>query len=127
MRPENEHMLAVLKDLMEHLGLSYRDVERELGLGASYFSRLFDGTMRLRYEHIADIAGVLGLGIEEVMRFAYPRLPQPPSEAAARLRELLGDWVEPAAAPFPTLEDLESLAARTLRRLFGELARPGEG
>jgi Cro/C1-type HTH DNA-binding domain len=75
MRPENEHILAVLKDLMQHLGFSYGDLEREIGLSRSYFSRLFSGGIDLRYRHIAEIARGLGLGIEDVVRFAYPRLP----------------------------------------------------
>jgi transcriptional regulator with XRE-family HTH domain len=132
MRPEVQHMLTVLKTVMRVLGYSNRDVERKLGLSASYLSRLFSGVIELRFEHIVDVSKAMGLELEEVMHFAYPHPRQPPSEAAIRLRELMGGvqapaLLQPATAPAPpTEEDLEKLMTKTLRKLFGELAK-GEG
>ena len=132
MRPEVQHMLTVLKTVMRVLGYSNRDVERKLGLSASYLSRLFSGVIELRFEHIVDISKAMGLELEEVMYFAYPHPRQPPSESAIRLRELMGSVQaptlmppapNPAAPAPPTEEDLEKLMTKTLRKLFGEIAK----
>ena len=87
--------------------------------------------IELRFEHIIDITKAMGLELEEVMYFAYPHPRQPPSESAIRLRELMGSVQAPAlmqpaatAAPTPpTEEDLEKLMTKTLRKLFGEIAK----
>jgi transcriptional regulator with XRE-family HTH domain len=134
MKPEVQHMLTVLKTAMRVLGYSNRDVERKLGLSSSYLSRLFSGVIELRFEHVVDIAKAMGLELEEVMSFAYPYAKQPPSEAATRLREVTGSYrvLGMAAAPppppapssaSPTQEELEQMMAKTLRKLFGALAR----
>jgi transcriptional regulator with XRE-family HTH domain len=130
MKPEIQHMLTVLKTAMRVLGYSNRDIERKLGLSASYLSRLFSGVIELRFEHIVDVSRAMGLELEEVMYFAYPHPKQPPSAAAIRLREVTGSYQAPLAAqspppgssPAPTEEDLERLMAKTLRKLFGEIA-----
>jgi Helix-turn-helix len=131
MKPEIQHMLTVLKTAMRVLGYSNRDIERTLGLSASYLSRLFSGVIELRFEHIVDISRAMGLELEEVMYFAYPHPKQPPSAAAIRLREVTGSYQAPlgvqpqgaGSAAAPTEEDLERLMTKTLRKLFGELSQ----
>lgn len=134
-------MLSVLKTAMRVLGFTNRDIERQLGLSSSYLSRLFSGTIELRFEHIVDIARAMGLEPAEILSFAYPQRREP-SAAALRLRELMGSFqgtqtaAPPAAAALPALTgssqappseaDLERLMAKTIRRLFGELAKAGE-
>src|SRR5215207_6275826 len=132
MKPEVQHMLTVLKTAMRVLGLTNRDVERKLGLSSSYLSRLFSGIIELRFEHVVDIAQAMGMELDEVLYFAYPYPKQPPTEAATRLREMMGSFQPPAlgaaasAAPLhaaPSEEDLERLMAKTLRKMFGDMAR----
>jgi len=123
-------MLTALKTSMRILGQSNRDVERALGLSSPYIGRLLAGKLELRFQHIVDIAQALGLAIEELLYFAYPALRKPPSEAAQRLRFLVGQEryahpsqapSSPAAAP-SSRPDLESAATNVLRRLFGKVA-----
>ena len=124
MATETEHMLTTLKTSMRILDCNNRDVERALGLSPSYMSRLLTGKLELRFQHIVDIARVLGLAPEEIIYFAYPAPRKPLSEAARRLRSLTGQdrYVSPPPAP-PTRADLESVAVAALRKLFGEVAR----
>lgn len=129
MNADTGHMLGVLKTAMRVLGFSNRDVERKLGLSASYLSRLFSGTIELRFEHVVNIARAIGMTPEEIFAFAYPPR-EAPTAAASKLRELVGALqpaAPPAAAPAtPSEEDLERLMAKTLRKLLGELARSSE-
>ena len=89
MRPEDQHVLSVLKTTMRVLGFNNRDVERQLGLSGSYLSRLFSGDIDLRFSHIVDIARALGLEPEELLQLAYPLSQVPRSEASQRLRTFL--------------------------------------
>lgn len=135
-------MLSVLKTAMRVLGFTNRDIERQLGLSSSYLSRLFSGTIELRFEHIVEIARAMGLEPAEILSFSYPQRREP-SAAALRLRELMGSFqgapaaaAPPAAVSAPSLTgasqappseaELERLMAKTIRRLFGELAKTGE-
>jgi transcriptional regulator with XRE-family HTH domain len=134
MKPEIQHMLTVLKTAMRVLGFSNRDIERKLGLSSSYLSRLFSGVIELRFEHVVEIAKAMGLELDEVLYFAYPYPKHPPSAAATRLREMMGSFQVAKGAPAPPAEprpagsplseeEMERMMARTLRKLFGELAR----
>lgn len=132
MRPEIEHMIMTMKTLMRILGFRNADVERKLGWSVSYLSRLYSGGIELRFEHIVDIAGALGLRPEEVFRFAYPDMGEEPSEAAMRVRSTtssLGGFRPPAPTPPPAQEpppppmteaEVERIVARTLRRFFSD-------
>ncbi len=133
-------MLSVLKTAMRVLGFTNRDIERQLGLSSSYLSRLFSGTIELRFEHIVEIARAMGLEPAEILSFSYPQRREP-SAAALRLRELMGSFQgTPAAAPPaavsapsltgasqapPSEAELERLMAKTIRRLFGEARENG--
>jgi len=121
-------MLTALKTSMRILGQSNRDIERALGLSSAYLGRLLAGKIELRFQHVIDIAGALGLATEEILYFAYPALRKPPTEAAQRLRFLVGQerYTSPSQAPAaaaPSRADLESAAANVLRRLFGKVAQ----
>ena len=118
---------------MRVLGYRNSDIERKLGLSTSYLSRLFSGSIELRFEHIVDISNAMGLRTDEMFRFAYPDTQEPPSSAAKRLRAATGSFqpvqppmLTPPPPPPPTEEDLERLMAKTLRRFFGEMAKIGE-
>jgi transcriptional regulator with XRE-family HTH domain len=133
MSTETEHMLTMLKTAMRVLGYTNRDVERHLGLSSSYLSRLFSGMIELKFQHIVDIARSIGMEPEEILYLAYPHPKQPPTEAAARIRTLVGlpaAAVPPSAPPppastpsMPTQKDIEEMMTKTIRKLFGELAK----
>ena len=131
MSQENDHMLTMLKTAMRVLGYTNRDVERKLGLSSSYLSRLFSGLIELKFQHIIDIARAIGMEPEEMLYFAYPQAKNPPSEAAIRMRSLVGGAQPPAAqapAPVassnaPTQREIEEMMTKTIRKLFGELAK----
>jgi transcriptional regulator with XRE-family HTH domain len=137
-KPEVEHMLHILKTTMRLLGVTNRDVERKLGLSSSYLSRLFSGNIELRYEHIVDIAGALGLRPEEILHLAYSELPEPLSESMQKVLRTMGRPIKPSsggaaaatstsATPAgPTEQDLEAMMAKAFRRFFGQLAQYGE-
>ena len=126
-----------LKTLMRILGFRNADVERKLGWSVSYLSRLYSGGIELRFEHILDIAGALGLRQEEVFRFAYPDLNEEPSEAAKLVRQataslggirLPASPAVPAVPPTPAITeaDVERIVAKTLRRFLSDGTPPDE-
>jgi transcriptional regulator with XRE-family HTH domain len=135
MTPETEHMITVLRTAMRVLGYRNADLERKLGLSTSYLSRLFSGGIELRFEHIVNLAGAMGLRVDEILRFAYPETGEPPSEAAQRVQAATGHFkpsgpapqaVAPPAPIAPSEADLERLMAKTLRRFFGEMSKIGD-
>jgi transcriptional regulator with XRE-family HTH domain len=139
-KPEVEHMLHILKTTMRLLGVTNRDVERKLGLSSSYLSRLFSSSIELRYEHIVDIAGALGMRPEEILYLAYSELPEPLSEPMQKVLRTMGRPVKPslgspvasttsapAAPAAPTEQEIEAMMAKAFRRFFGQLAQYGEG
>lgn len=124
-------MITTLRTLMRVLGFRNADVERKLGWSVSYLSRLYSGGIELRFEHIVDIAGALGLRTEEVFRFAYPETGEEPSEAAGKVRAATSGFggfrlLPSASAPAPqepqpaqlSEEDVERIVLRTVRRLL---------
>lgn len=130
-------MIMTLKTLMRILGFRNADVERKLGWSVSYLSRLYSGGIELRFEHIVDIAGALGLRQEEAFRFAYPDLGEEPSDAAKAVRTAtanLGGIRLPAAQPQPkeaappplSEADVERIVAKTLRRFLSDGTPPDE-
>lgn len=130
-------MIMTMKTLMRILGFRNADVERKLGWSVSYLSRLYSGGIELRFEHIVDIAGALGLRPEEVFRFAYPDLNEEPSDAAKQVRQatanlggirLPAPTPQPKEAPAPALSeaDVERIVAKTLRRFLSDGTPPDE-
>jgi transcriptional regulator with XRE-family HTH domain len=125
-----------MRTLMRILGFRNADVERKLGWSVSYLSRLYSGGIELRFEHIVDIAGALGLRPEEAFRFAYPDLGEEPSEAAKEVRKATSELggvrlpaATPAAEPLPpilTEEDVVRIVAKTLRRFLSDGIPPDE-
>lgn len=122
MDPNTRQMLDALRSALRLLGFSNREVEKRLGVSVGYLSRLFSGTIELRFEHLAEIAKVLEMDPVELIHFAFPRPKTPPSRGARRLREMAGLEPDPPAggpsASSPTDEDMERLVARTLQKLL---------
>jgi transcriptional regulator with XRE-family HTH domain len=129
-------MLTMLKTSMRVLGFTNRDVERKLGLSSSYLSRLFSGLIELKFQHIVDISRAIGMEPEEMLHFAYPQQKQPPTDAAVRMRSLISGApqvpsraapAQPPAQSTPTQEEIEEMMTRTIRKLFGEIAKSSSG
>lgn len=140
MKPETAHLIQTLKTAMRVLGFTNREVEKRLGVSGGYLTRLFNGVMELRLEHIVDIAGVIGLEPAEIFHLAYPQPRNPPSEAAQRLRDSVeGERAVPApskAAEPPAAEaepsvsgvleaELQRMMVRTFRKFFEDLSKTG--
>jgi transcriptional regulator with XRE-family HTH domain len=134
MSPETQHVIRVLKTAIRAANLRNRDVERTLGLSASYLSRLFAGTIELRFEHILKIAEAVGLQPFEIIHAIYPTPKDPPSEAMEHLQEILRylkpppptppDWTPDFRAAFEKC--LETALWQALRRIRLSLEPAGE-
>lgn len=135
MNTETEHMIGTLKTLMRILGFRNSDIERKLGWSVSYLSRLYSGGIELRFEHIVDIARALEMRPQEIFRFAYPDVDEPPSDSARRVRQATASLSgRPLAAPQPqqpmvvqapppaglSESEVERIVIRTMRRMLSE-------
>lgn len=118
--PSDSQAIAVLRMVMRLMDVSYRDIERQLGLSPSYLSRLFAGAIELRLQHILDITQVLGLRPDEFFRIAFPTPPDPPSVAFARLQEALAPFlrVTPPVSGAPAEGEIDLLVLKSLRKLL---------
>lgn len=124
MKPQAQHMITVLKATLRALGFTNREVETRLGVSRGYLTRLFSGVMDLRFDHVTEIAEVIGVDPDEILRLAYPPTQQQPADPTTlRLREALG---VPTPEPADTgttggslLErELERIVAKTFRKMF---------
>lgn len=140
MRPETEHVIQILKTAMRVLGFTNREVEQKLGVSGGYLTRLFNGTMELRFEHVVDIARAIGLEPEEVFHLAYPQPRNPPTDSAQRLRDMFPNvpptafevQSEPTSAESSSLsaaleQDMERLMMKMFRKLFADVMVKGAG
>jgi transcriptional regulator with XRE-family HTH domain len=130
---ETERIVTVLKTAMRILGVTNREVEKKLGVSYGYLSRLFAGSMELKVDHIVEITEAMGLHPAEFFQLVYPRLPDPPSAPAQKLRTALQGFQPgpPQAEPpgsdrRPTPDEIEKMMLASLRKLLSELGRPPE-
>ncbi len=123
---EVDRLLLVLRTAIRILGLTNREIERRLGLTPSYLGRLFGGTIELKVEHVLSISRALGLAPSEFFELAYPRRPDPPSEASKAIRKLLRDMqpmeVESRPATAITEEELQRRIQDSVRQALRDLA-----
>jgi len=115
---------------MRILGITNRDVEKKLGVSPSYLSRLFSGTIELKVEHVMDLVAAIGLDPAEFFHLAYPRLPEPGSDSAQRLRQTLRDLqpASPEARPgAPTQDEIDQMLVKSLRKLLAEEGKVAAG
>ncbi|MBW8874471.1 MAG: hypothetical protein JF614_05870 [Acidobacteria bacterium] len=73
-------------------GLLRREVERALRLRSGSLTRLLDGSLDLKVEHLTALARLLRVPPGDFLRIGCPQ-----TRAAATYR--LADWLGPAAAP----------------------------
>lgn len=116
-----QRLRQALHVTMQILGISKRDAERQLGWSYGYLSRLSTGRMELKMEHVLQLVEVVGLTPAELFRFAYPPGTSPPSQAATRIREVLGSL--DAFSAIPPEEDLETRVRSLLQKILAG-ARP---
>ncbi len=125
-REEVERLLTVLRTAIRLLGLTNREVERRLGMTPSYLGRLFGGSIELKVEHVLAISRAMGLEPAELFELAYPRRPDPPTEAARTIRKLLRDMQppEPEARPATVItdEELQQKIQESVRQALRDLA-----
>ena len=124
---EVERLLTVLRTAIRLLGLTNREIERRLGMTPSYLGRIFGGSIELKVEHVLAIARAMGLEPAELFELAYPRRPDPPTEAAKTIRKLLRDMQppEPEARPASvtiTDEELQQKIQESVRQALRDLA-----
>ena len=125
-REEVERLIRVLTTAMRILDLSNREIEKRLHLSPSYLSRLFNGLIELRAEHLVAISRAIGLTPAEFFHLAYPKRPDPPSEASLQLRRVLQELQPPPPAPSSPLlreDEIEKKIEETVQRLLGEIGR----
>ncbi|HEX7184392.1 MAG TPA: helix-turn-helix transcriptional regulator [Thermoanaerobaculia bacterium] len=103
---EIKRLIRVLTLAMRILDVSNREVERRIGLSPSYLSRLFNGLIELRFEHVLVICRAIGLRPAELFASLYPQRGEPPSEAAVRLRQTVADLI-PLSPASQTSSDAE--------------------
>jgi transcriptional regulator with XRE-family HTH domain len=127
-KDEVERLIRVLTTAMRILDLSNREVERRLHLSPSYLSRLFNGLIELRVEHLLAISRAIGLKPAEFFYLAYPKRPDPPSEASLQLRRVLQELQPPLPGPSSQMvrgsdEEIEKQIQEAVHRLLGEIGR----
>lgn len=125
-KDEVERLIRVLTTAMRILDLSNREVERRLHLSPSYLSRLFNGLIELRVEHLLAISRAIGLKPAEFFYLAYPKRPDPPSDASLQLRRVLQELQPPLPSPPPVRgsdEEIEKKIQEAVHRLLGEIGR----
>jgi hypothetical protein len=91
---ETERLLALLKERIRRSRISYRGLERELGLGHGTIRNLFSGRTELRIRHIVLIGRVLGFTPQELFLEAYGE------SRETDLRSLLSEVVRAELASF---------------------------
>jgi transcriptional regulator with XRE-family HTH domain len=128
-KDEVERLIRVLTTALRILDLSNREIEKRLGLSPSYLSRLFNGLIELRVEHLLAIARAIGLTPAELFHLAYPKRTDPPSEAALQLRRVLQELQPPPQAPPSPAwreDEIERKIHDTVQRLLGEIGRSAQ-
>jgi transcriptional regulator with XRE-family HTH domain len=123
MEPQTQHMITVLKATLRALGFTNREVESRLGVSRGYLTRLFSGVMDLRFDHVSEIAKVIGVEPDEILRLAFPPSVAPVNAMTARLRDALGvpspESGDGSSAEGSALErELERIVAKTFRKMF---------
>lgn len=131
--PEIERLLQLVKMVMRMLGVTNRELSRRLGINPSHLSRILNGQLELKVEHLLKISAAVGLQPDEFFRLAYPTRTEPPTESAQVLRGLLPEGraaIAPPPAPpaseAPALgiseEEINRRIEESVRKMFRELS-----
>lgn len=93
--PGVERVLKTLKSSIRLAGTTNRAVEQELELSGGYLSRLLNGPIELKVEHVFEITQALGLYPMELFYLALGDIPYPPSEAMQRITAYMPNFHHP--------------------------------
>ncbi len=121
MKPQTQHMVNVLRTTIRAHGLTLSEVEKRLKVSRGYLTRLFSGTMELRFDQVSEISEAVGIDPEEVLRLAFPPSQKPATPETLRLREALG--VPPPEPPPPPAHQVESALEKELERIVARTFR----
>ena len=119
---KNAHILSTIRTVMGVLGYRSSDLEKKLGWRSGYASRLLNGAITLRFEHVLDIAGALEIRPEELFEIAYASTDQPPSPSARRFYESTGH-VPPRTVPAGHFVMTEQQLKRVLNHIMRGMIR----
>ena len=87
---EIQKLLAELKRELRSRGLTYRDVAEVLGISEPSVKRVF-ATGRFTVDRLAQVAGMLGLSLAELMQAADESRPRPVQLTVEQESELVAD------------------------------------
>ncbi len=129
--PEVIRVTELLKTAIRIAGVSHREIEKRLGQSPGYLSRLFAGTIELKFRHILEIVKVIQIDPAEFFQLAYPRQPRTVSPGARKVRDLLSIFPpSETSASYgggrerEKQEDIESMIRSAVRKLLTELGGP---
>ena len=134
--PEVIRVTELLKTAIRIAGVSHREIEKRLGQSPGYLSRLFAGTIELKFRHVLEIIKVIQLDPAEFFQLAYPRQPRAVSPGARKVRDMLS--IFPPSEPGSygggrdtrerdrgdTQDEIESMIRSAVRKLLQELGGP---
>jgi transcriptional regulator with XRE-family HTH domain len=128
-RPEVAEVLLALKTAIRVLGDTVRGVEKKLGYSFGYLTRVLNGTIELKVEHVIAIAGALNMDPAELFAFIYPVLKDPPSPAAVELWQRVGGNAPTGAfvirnqyTAVVNKEDLDHVLRQSLSEILADFA-----
>lgn len=112
---EARRLADLLALLVRVSGRSHRSIERDLGFGSAFLSKILRGDVRLQAVHILRICDVLGVDPYHFFKMAYPKAKKPPGPVILMGRTAHG--MDPVAAEDA---ELEERIKRILRKLLKE-------
>lgn len=115
MKPQTKRLIFVLKSAIHAVGLTYKEVEKRLGVSGGYLTRLFAGQMPIRVDQITEIAETAGLDPEEIFRLAFPPVQKPFTPELQLIRQKLGSS-QTDESPSASRESAESAEVSPLGR-----------
>jgi transcriptional regulator with XRE-family HTH domain len=128
---EVRYYTRVLRQAIRAAGLSVTEVERRLGVGPKSLRRVFGGQVDLKFRHIVEVLGVIGMSQEEFFKLALRerrrRSRAGEFMAAFRSAGYRGDLVESAEDLDDPLSDdeLDREVAKVVERVLLRMREEG--
>ncbi|HEV8578733.1 MAG TPA: helix-turn-helix transcriptional regulator [Thermoanaerobaculia bacterium] len=116
MEKPTAHLIQFLKSSVAALGFTQTQLEERMGQSKGYVSRLFNGQIDLKVDHVAEIARALRVDPFELFRLAFHESPGEPSLETRRLQQMVG-LMAPESPP-ETLSELEKDIERIVQRVL---------
>jgi hypothetical protein len=112
---EARRIADLLALLVRMSGRSHRSIEKDLGFGSAFLSKILRGDVRLQVTHILRICDILEVDAYHFFKMAYPKPKKPPGPVILMGRTAAG--MDPVAAEDA---ELEERIKRILRGLLKE-------